>query len=447
MTHPSPRGRNALAIALAVAALLLPGCEQDHAEIIIQPRPDGSFLREIHLWHTDSQKAGKVLPPPAKLVEQAKAQYPKSLETNDASVAFQGEFRIVPPDLMRGGDTNHGRYTVWTSPLGHVGYYRERRPGRMDHFTRFREAADAADLLVRLVATIARQQLEGEAGLDKLAEFIEGPFRRDFKEMLFFLAHTDLGAAAQFTGRDFEKTLVTAAAFLVQYAEERGYIKAADVPRLLTRDGALDVASALVARRMGRPLDAPLRKKLAALARPEAAKAAYLAALKELKLTEKQFDDAISPLTKGLLHINVFATETELRYTLVLPPQAEVRYTSGLLDEKERRITWRDLLDDRPVAGLYFAYWTAPDEKWQAQHLGRVAVRGKALNDYVFWENGLRPELAAAWRAALERLDPKGDLAQQLAAIRLGTAKEGEPEEGARIILQALKLKPPAPAK
>jgi hypothetical protein len=436
------RRRTAWSIALAL--LVLGACERDHVEITVEPRADGSFLRSLHLWHTDTEKKGQIFAPPAALVDQAKAQYPKRLETPDASAAFQGEFRAVPPDVRRGDETNHGAYTVWPSRLGHVGYYRERRPGRTDHFTRFREAADAADLLVTLAATLARQQLKGEAGLDKLSEFLEGPFRKDFKEALFFVAHADLGAAAQFGSQDVERVLVGAAAFLVQYAEERGYLEAADLPRLLTRDGALAVATALVAKKMGRPLDAPLRKRLLGLLEPDTAKAACQAALREMKLTDKQFDEALKPLTEGLLHLQLFASAPEARYTLVLPPQAEVLHTSGIKDEKENRLHWRDELDDRPVASLYFALWAAPDADWQTAHLGRVALRGKELLDYVLWENGLRPDLVAAWRAALDELNPKGDLAAQLGAIHLGPpAKDGQPEEGARLLLDA--LKPPKP--
>lgn len=441
--RPRPSMRRVLRAALLLAVALA-GCEQDHAEVTVAPRPDGSFERTLRLWHSDSQKKGEVMPPPAAMVDQAKAQYPKRLEAKDASVAFQGEFRVVPPDLRRGEETNRGEYTVWTSRLGHVGYYRERRPGRMDHFTRFREAADAADLLVRLVRTIAGQQLQGEKGAEQLLEFIDGPFRRDFKEAIFFLAHANLSAAAQFSPQDAERTLVSAAAFLCQFGEERGYLEAADLPRLLTQEGAIDVGARLVAKRMGRPLDAPLRKKLTALLEPEAAQAAYLAALQELKLTEKQFDEALKPLTEGLLQLRIFATAPELRFTLVLPPGAEVRFTSGRHDEKEGRIHWRDELDDRPVANLYYALWAAPDDAWQTARLGKVALRGKELMDYVFWENSLRPDVAAAWRAALDRLDPAGDLAHQLSGIRLATSpKEGAPEEGARLILDALKPKKP----
>jgi hypothetical protein len=213
-------------VLLAAALVLLPlvGCERDHIEIAIEPGPDGSFVRTIRLWHSDTEKKGQTLPATAALVEQAKAQYPKALETHDGTAAFQATFRMVPADLGRGNEMNRGGYTVWPSRLGYVGYYRERRPGRTDHYTRFREMADAVDLFVKLVSTIARQQLKGEKGLEQLAEFIEGPFHRDVKEAVFFVAHVDLTSAAQFDDRESERTLVSATAFIFQFAEERRYI-------------------------------------------------------------------------------------------------------------------------------------------------------------------------------------------------------------------------------
>jgi len=438
------RPRRASRVLLAAALVLLPlvGCERDHIEIAIEPGPDGSFVRTIRLWHSDTEKKGQTLPATAALVEQAKAQYPKALETHDGTAAFQATFRMVPADLGRGNEMNRGGYTVWPSRLGYVGYYRERRPGRTDHYTRFREMADAVDLFVKLVSTIARQQLKGEKGLEQLAEFIEGPFHRDVKEAVFFVAHVDLTSAAQFDDRESERTLVSATAFIFQFAEERRYIEAGDIPRLLTKDGALGVATALVAAKMGRPLDAALRKRLAALAEPQVAQAAYLAALLELKLTEKQFEDGIRPLREDLLHMRPFASEPELRYSLTLSPQAEVRFTNGKHDPKTNTIRWTDEMDDRPVASVYFALWSAPDSEWQTARFGRVVLRGKELTDYVFWESSLGKDHAAAWQAVLARLDPKGDVSQQLAAIRLDpAAKQPGPEEGAQILIEALKPK------
>ena len=434
------RLRHALG-CLALASLVFCGCERDHVEVTIEPKTDGSFVRTLRLWHTSGNKKGEILPPPAALVDQAKPLYAKALETKDAAVAFQATFRTVPPDMQAGNQTNRGGYTVWTSPLGQLGYYRERRPGRTDHFTRFREAADAADLLMRYLTAIVRQQLEGEQGLDRLVEFIDGPLRKDFKDVLYFVDHASLRAGAVFEGKEPADTLARAAAFLAQFAEERDYLQTEDIVKFRSEEGILDLATSVVARKMGRPLDAQLRKKLAAFAEPERRAEAHKAALEALKMTDEEFEQAMKPITEGILHLGN-GGDADLRYILALPPDAELRYTSGHYDEKARRIVWEDTLDDRPVMGIYFALWAVPNADWQTKHLGRVAIHGEKLQDCILWENSLAPEHAASWRAALERLDPKRDVRDQLALIRRAPPDQELPEDGVQILIEAMKEEP-----
>jgi hypothetical protein len=424
---------------LAVVAAALCGCEQDHVEVTVEPKPDGSFVRTLRMWRTDSQKKGEILAPSAPLAEPAKAHYAKRLETKDATIGLQGTFRTVPADLQIGENTNRGDYTVWNSRLGHVGYFRERRPGRIDHYTMLREAAEAIDLFVKLLAAITRQQLQGEQGLDKLVEFIEGPLRRDLKEALLLVQHASLTASAQLDKKPGHDPGIAVGAFLLQLAEERGYLQVADLPKAIGGKDAPDVAMAFVARQMGRQLDPLLRKRLASLAEPGRLEEARKAALDSLKIAPEEFDKAMKPIG-NIIHLRLFATDPSLRYILVPPPQAELVYTNGQKDEKGDRLEWRDELNDSPVAALYFALWAVPDADWQTKHLGRVALRGEKLQSYVFWESSLTPDQLKAWSAAIERLDPKGDLEKQLSAIRVTPAAEAaQPEEGARLILEALK--------
>jgi hypothetical protein len=56
-----------------------------------------------------------------------------------------------------------------------------------------------------------------------------------------------------------------------------------------------------------------------------------------------------------------------------------VRLTSGELDKAKHQITWQSLVTPRPVGGLFFALWSAPDTAWQTQHFGRVALRAEVL--------------------------------------------------------------------
>jgi len=439
-----PRG---ILLAAALAAAAVCGCERDHVEVRVELRRDGSLHRRLRLWHTSEKREedkGKLLAPPEEMVARAAPHYGKPLADEEQVVRFEGTFRTVPADYAQGEDTNHGDYTVWASRLGAVGYYRERRPGRIDHHARLREAMATVDRLVDLMAIMARQRLHGEEGLDRLLAFLKQPLRRDLKEMVTYVLHAALGAPGRLPGEAGDDHLAGTGAFLIQFAEERGYFRAADLPRLLTEKGATDWATTLVAGKMGRPLDAVLRRKLLALTEPEHGEAAYVAALEELAIPREDFEKALQALANDLVHIS-FGGGTELLVSLVMPPGAQIEFSSGTRDEAGRVVSWTDSLDDRAVGMLYFAAWTAPDEAWQKAHLGRLALQGRELMEYVFWEHSLGDEGRTAWQAALDRLDPKGDLPKQLRGMWVRPPPHGaepEPEKGAELILKALEPKP-----
>ena len=55
-------------ILIALLAIV-GGCEHDHIRITITPGPDGSFVRTIRLWKTDSEKPGAILAPRSALYD------------------------------------------------------------------------------------------------------------------------------------------------------------------------------------------------------------------------------------------------------------------------------------------------------------------------------------------------------------------------------------------
>jgi hypothetical protein len=87
---------------------------------------------------------------------------------------------------------------------------------------------------------------------------------------------------------------------------------------------------------------------------------------------------------------------------------------------------------------LAYAAWSVPDAAWQKARLGKVAVTGEALAKLAFWEAGLGKAERETWHAALDGLDPKGDLEAKLNAIRLTDEESDEPVRGAAVILKAL---------
>ena len=444
--------RNACPVLLVVVALalILCGCERDHIEVTVAPRPDGSFTRTIRLWRTHSSRPGELLAPSAAVVETAKPHYKERLPDQGGVVRFQGTFREVPRDMALGEHANRGGYTMWASRLGQLAAYRERRPGRTDLHACYTDAAAALDLATEVAATMVRQELKGEKGADRLAAFIESDFRRDAKDILFYLA---VGSVSQLpmdaeAESDHDRTFGLLA-FALQLAEERGYLKVKDVLGLLGGDDQRrkEALLSFVARKMGRELDDGLRTKLTALGSTWGDGPAFERALKSHGMTKEQFEKTASAIG-NVVAFNIFNEDAGLRYVLVVPPGADRVLTNGRRRDEGRRIEWADEIDKRPVGRVPYALWTVPDAAWQTQHLGRVAVRDGELQAYVVWELSLSPDKLAAWLAAVDRLDPKGDLEAQLSAIHLTPPEpdaepapdaEPEPEEGARILIEALK--------
>jgi len=436
----SARSLGRLAALAALAALC--GCSRDHIELTIEPQLDGSFVRTIRLWQTHNNKPGQLLAPSEELAEAAKPHYKKKLDAEGQALCFQGTFRDLPPDLAFGGDVNHGGYLVVRSRLGCLAHYRERRPGRTDFYTAFEEAKPALDLLIRFAAAMARQQLEGEEGLDRLVAFIEGPLRRDLRDLAMLAYAERLRHRGGGDGQQVQAHLADVAATLMQFAIERGYLGASQLPKLLaTKDSLNEWLMTLVARKMNRPLDAQLRRKLGFLFDDKRRDAALAQAAKALAMPDEKRNATLERLGKTVLSYDFLNTQTRLSTTLRCPEHATVLYTSGRWDKQANQVVWRGTLAEAPVADLFHALWTTPDPAWQTQHLGRVALNGQALAEYVLWEHALPPDHAARWHAAIDRLDPAADLKQQLDAIHLTPYppdKKPTPEPGAQLILDAL---------
>ena len=194
----------------------------------------GKFVRTIHLWRTNPAESFKTLPPDEERVAAVTKLYGTRLEPVGEVVKFRGEFREMPPDVLRDKETNHGGYDVWRAGPGWVGFYRERRPGPTDLYARLEKAASGVDRLTKILAEMFRAQLPGEAGVDSLTAFLVGPLRTDLKEMMFVMAtgsHSVLD----------DDALVSALAMVLQIAEERGYLDAADLPKITNRETGLEL--------------------------------------------------------------------------------------------------------------------------------------------------------------------------------------------------------------
>jgi len=429
--------------AIALLALAAGGCLRDHIEITIEPQPDGSFVRSLRMWRVDDAKPKDIKAPSQEFVKAARPHYMAPVDTPDATVAFRNTFYKLPSDIAFQDRRNAGGYVVVTGSFGRVGHYRERRPGRTDHAAAQQEIRSAVETLTSLLATIVRQQLQGEEGAERLAAAVEGPFRRDLQDLA--LAVAAIGATGQpvTLEKDIEKDKETRdrffaiVSYVLQFVEERGYVKAREALRFTDGDAVREHVLRLVAKHMGRPLDADLRAKLLAVTEGEVWEAAGKRALEAMNLTEEELKKTLEPLA-ALAVIKAVGTDPLLHYALALPEGAELVSSNGRLDAEARKVRWTDELDGRLVAQLFHALWATPDTDARRQRLGRQALQGSKLMRFTLWENTLSPERRARWTAAVARLDPKGDLPAQLNAIRIAEGEDGDEPAGVAILLDAL---------
>ena len=369
--------RAALCLIL-LSVVFAAGCDEDHTKVVVEPRADGKFVRTISLWRTNPAESFKTLPPDEKRVAAVAKLYGTRLEPVGEVVKFRGEFREMPPDVLRDKETNHGGYDVWRAGPGWGGYYRERRPGPTDLYARLEKAASGVDRLTEILAEMFRAELPGEAGVDLLTAFLVGPFRADAKEMMFVMAtgsHSDLD----------DDALVSALAMVLQIAEERGYLDAAALPMITNKETGLELLLRMVAEKMERPLDEDLRSKLGFLTDAEKLAAAFEDAAKSVGEVEKSFD----PYVEEILHLDLFSGDETLELVVELPPGAEIIHTSGKRAADERRVEWKGKLDGRAVRILHHVSFSVADEDWQRKRFGRVALTKEDLSNYVFWVCGL----------------------------------------------------------
>jgi hypothetical protein len=431
---------------VAALALALGACERDHIEITIEPQADGSFVRTLRLWRVDENAHNGIKAPSKEFVEAAKPHYMDPLAAKDATVVFRNTFYKMPQDVALEGQTNAGGYTLNVGTFGRVGHYRERRPGRADHAAAQQEIASSVATLTTLLATMARQQLQDEQGVEQLAKAIEGKFRRDLQDLASYLATTAATGQPVVLGKEFEDMdrpavdrLFGMLSYVLQFAEERGYLKTRDFPRLFDEEFLRGRVFTLVAKHMGRPLDDALRAKLLTLSDGERWEAAGKQALQAIGLTELALRERVQPLT-ALGAVKMFGTEPLLHYVLVLPEDASVIATNGRAEEDGNKVRWTDELDGRLVAQLFHAMWATPDAAAQRKHLGRIAVKDLALMQLTLWEASLAPEPRKRWVAAVAALDPNRGLRTQLEAIRIEQGEGAGQPHGADVLIKALGL-------
>jgi hypothetical protein len=432
----------------ALGALALCGCAVNHYRVSMTPVA-GGLRRQVACWaeaKSEGEPWRKVAFPIDRLAMVAKAYGKPVPATGEGMHVFDGVFTDAMPDDVGGA----GFVGYASTSLGSVWRYAERFGGTPDPLADLERRFRAADRISEFLVAWFGHEMEGKPGWDRLKAFLEGPLRRDLKNIALLDASMADGSFADGSEGDV-------AVAITLLFRERGYLRGTE-----WLDGESDeLPGRIVARWMGLADTEPVPASLSFLAndRFEASmQAAWwspvvrrlwkerAAESPELPLSEREELEKESPA--DLFGHLVLVDLLELRLRADYRGVVEVALACGVAPTEtngewrpaEGRVAWpATAVRSRVVGGLLrHATWAVPDEDAQRARFGGVILSGKALASYAAWRSTLSVEHGSRWDVAIASLKPGEGLALAIAALPGLAEEEVDAEEGKRILLKAL---------
>ena len=428
-----------LPFALAVMALVVTGCP--HNEYIVQLTPRGNLLdRTLVFYRADGVNTNTATPNYASFDKDEMAAitalYPAQSLINDGDRhEVRGEFKNKLPSDVGGA----GTYSHLATSLGEVGFYEERFRGNDDLVGMSEQRSKAADRLGDLILGWSQMELGRKPGYDKLRRFLNVDFRRDLKNFSTYWWAGQL--AGDYKTNASEECNVR----FGQYLQERGYFTAGELPEILGSAISDDPkmlltwSRRLLARKMGVPDAEPVPAFPSFLADESTMNESfdkYLASTEFYRLKLKQWkkDKKLKPdlkqpepsevATDALGHLLEFdlgfshADYLTVRLSLPSTPT----HSNGRWNAALKQLVWETGIVERTNAThlpfTCYASWAKPDETFQAEHIGKVALIGDELMRYCLWRNGLDAERGSEWDAFLASLQPVTGLMEKIDAFQ-----------------------------
>jgi len=425
-------------LALAALALVVTGCPSN--QYIVQLKPQGSRIERTLVFYredgVDTNTGGpNYLAFGTNELSAITALYPAAGLTHDGErYVARGVFTHQLPADVGGA----GAYASLTNSLGEAGFYAERFRGNDDLAGIPEKRSQAAEQLADLVLGWSRMELGQEPGYDKLRQFLDVDFRRDLKNLGAYWWEGWL--AGSFNTNASEEF----AARFGQYLCERGYFTIEEIPGLFSDVSGDDPQALsrriqrLVARKMGVPEAQPVPASLAFLADEAkmnesfekylAGTEPYRAQLKQWEEDKKLKPDLARPdpwdlekdAVNTLIDFGAFEKADHLVVQLSLP-SAPV-HSNGRWDAALQQVIWDTGIEDRAKAAQlpFFCYasWARADEKFQQEHIGKVALTGDDLAQYCAWRSSLDDRRGGEWDQFLAALRPGSGLVERVDAFR-----------------------------
>ena len=455
--------------------LLLTGCP--HNQYIVELTPRGPMMeRKLTFYREDGMDTNGLpnyqLFPRDELASIGRLYPPGGITRKGERRTAIGRFASAMPGDVGGT----GSYLSLTNSLGNVAVYAERFRGDDDLTARMEKRSKAADQLTDLIIGWSERELGHERNYRRLRHFLDLDFRGDLKNLSFYTWMLQASVTAK------RETLEEFPLRFGQYLVERGYLKVEDLPdvfRIAADNGPerlMLLLQRLVAEKLGVSNSGPIPSGLAILADPDAAWKSWVDYLRTtpvyharlrhwqkekilwgMRVARQEVADflksqgqtnSLSPrsaapakpdpsdvaaeLTMEMLENQFLSLATEDHLVVRLALESAPAYTNGKWDEAAKQVSWESDVEERTnsvrLPMFCYASWSAPNERFQSEHFGRVILQGEGLMKYCLWRGSLNNTQASEWEAFLGGTNPANDWTNRLAAFRFSD-KGGKPED------------------
>ncbi|MEI7729022.1 MAG: hypothetical protein WCO56_05605 [Verrucomicrobiota bacterium] len=434
-------------LALTSLLLLTTGCP--HEEYTVELQPQGELIqRMLSCRRVDNDgNDTKTVEFPADELNRLKAIFPNyRYDAGKDWHVFDGVFSDQLPNDVGGA----GQYRHFHTSLGSFSTYLERVRGLDDLHGRLELRLKATDQVATLITEWLQSELGQAKGFQALKQFLDGPFRKDLKNLNLYLLQVAL------SGKKETNALATLTARSVQYAIEHGYVHGEQAPMLLAsllevdEEAWIKLLRACLADKLGEPVkQAFLKDQKAAV---ESWKA-FLAKTKYYEQYAKRWEkehageadaktptpeEAFGKLGEEAIDFSLGGGDDKLTVKLSLP--VEPLQSNGAWDPDKNLVSWEAEIESKTPVQLpviCYAAWVQPDVTAQKAHFGKMVLAGDALAKYAVWRANLPAAQGAEWDKFLGGLAPGKNLEQRLDDFKFTGGGEGSGAEKAVNLIKA----------
>ncbi|TWU58917.1 hypothetical protein Poly51_16970 [Rubripirellula tenax] len=402
------------------------GCAKNVYEVEL--RPDGNQIhRKLTVnWSTvNADPSDREVRSDDEVDRIAKLYHGQQTHGDGGEHVFTATFQGKMPADIGGA----GGYTFFDSALGSLAIYHERFRGDDDAIGNVARGHAGVDELISLLIQWIDFEVQDRKSAERLQRFVDGPLRRDFKNVVLYLSVME-------SSDDADNALAQIAR-LTQYLIERDYLQLNELPAITRKiaDGGESEFAALVTSIVARKVTAsggelppnvldamsdPIRIKKSLrdfLRSTDAYKQKVAEAEEKGEVVTNDSPDPMDVIS-GIVFHDWHYNPNHVEVTLHL--LAEPLRTNGKWSDETKTVDWSARINTTTLPTFTFATWVIPDEGTQTKHFGRVVLKGQLLANHVSFYQTLSADEAVRWQTMLDSIESPSHAINVLRNFRFG---------------------------